>query len=51
MGHILNLPFPYAIAVLHLDFAGITVLRLDGCAGIGAFPQLKCVKDTGPLRE
>ncbi len=51
MGHILNLPFPYAIAVLHLDFAGITVLRLDGCAGIGAFPQLKCVNDTGHLRE
>lgn len=51
MGHILGLPFPYAIALLHLDFAGITVVRLDSRAGIGAIPQLKCSNDTAHLRD
>ncbi len=51
MGHILGLPFPYAIALLHLDFAGITVVRLDSRVGIGALPQLKYVNDTGHLRQ
>ncbi len=51
MGHILGLPFPYAIALIHLDFAGITVLRLDGRAGAGTLPQLKCTNDTGHLRD
>ncbi len=50
MGHILGLPFPYAIALLHIDFTGITAVRLDGRAGIGALPQLKCSNDTGHLR-
>ena len=51
MGHILGLPFPYAIALLHLDFTGITVVRLDSRAGIGAIPQLKCSNDTAHLRD
>lgn len=51
MGHILGLPFPYAIALLHLDFTGITVVRLDSRAGVGALPQLKCVNDAGHLRR
>ncbi len=51
MGHILGLPFPYAIALLHLDFAGITVVRLDSRAGVGALPQLKYVNDAGHLRR
>lgn len=50
MGHILGLPFPYAIALLHLDFTGITVVRLDSRAGFGTLPQLKCSNDTGHLR-
>ena len=29
MGHILNLPFPYACGLFHLEFTGITVIRLD----------------------
>ena len=29
MGHMLNLPFPFACALFHLEFTGITVLRLD----------------------
>ncbi len=51
MGHILGLPFPYAIALLHIDFTGISVVRLDNRAGIGALPQLKFSNDTGHLRE
>ncbi len=51
MGHILGLPFPYAIALLHLDFTGITVVRLDSRVGTGALPQLKYVNDTGHLRR
>ncbi len=50
MGHILGLPFPYAIALLHLDFTGITIVRLDSRAGFGTLPQLKCSNDTGHLR-
>jgi len=50
MSRILNLPFPYALAVLHQDFTGITVLRLDSQAGPGVHPQLKCLNDTGHLR-
>ncbi len=33
MGHILNLPFPYACALLHIEFAGITVVQMDPRAG------------------
>ena len=51
MGHILGLPFPYAIALLHIDFTGVTVVRLDGRAGIGALPQLKCSNDVSHLRD
>ena len=29
MGHILNLPFPYACGLFHLEFTGITIIRLD----------------------
>ena len=50
LGHLLNLPFPHALAVLHQDFTGITVLRLDSQAGQGVHPQLKCLNDTGHLR-
>ena len=50
MGHILGLPFPYAIALLHLDFAGVTLVRLDGRAGAGVLPQLKFTNDARHLR-
>ena len=51
MGHILGLPFPYAIALLHLDFTGITAVRLDDGAGVGTLPQLKYVNDIAHLRN
>ena len=51
MGHILGLPFPYALALLHIDFTGISMVRLDGRAGIGTLPQLKCSNDAAHLRD
>ena len=50
MGHILNLPFPFACALLHLDFTGITVLRLDGKAGARTLPCLELVNDAKHIR-
>ena len=45
MGHILNLPFPYACALLHLEFTGITVLRLDRHPGMQTLPCLELAND------
>ncbi|MBR4703255.1 MAG: histidine phosphatase family protein [Oscillospiraceae bacterium] len=51
MGHILDLPFPYAIALLHIDFTGITAVELEGRAGDGALARILRSNDTGHLRE
>ena len=40
MGHILNLPFPYACALLHIEFAGITVVQMDPRAGESTLPRI-----------
>ena len=50
MGHILNLPFPYACALLHLEFTGITVLRFDREAGPGTLPRLELANDGKHIR-
>ena len=51
MGHILNLPFPYACALLHLEFTGITVLRLDRHPGMQALPCLELANDGRHIRD
>ena len=51
MGHILNLPFPYACALLHLEFTGITVLRLDRHPGAKTLPCLELANDGRHIRE
>lgn len=51
MGHILNLPFPYACALFHLDFTGITVLRMDVKAGAGTLPCLELANDARHIRK
>ncbi|MCR5356885.1 MAG: histidine phosphatase family protein [Lachnospiraceae bacterium] len=51
IGHILNLPFPYVCAVLHMDFTGITILRMDNSAGAGTLPCLELANDCRHLRE
>lgn len=50
MGHILNLPFPYACALLHLEFTGITVLRMDRHPGQQALPCLELANDGRHIR-
>ena len=51
MGHILNLPFPYACALLHLEFTGITILRLDRHPGMQALPCLELANDGRHIRD
>ncbi len=51
IGHILNLPFPYVCAMLHLEFTGITVLRLDRKPGAQALPCMELANDAAHVRE
>ena len=50
MGHILNLTFPYACAVFHLEFTGISVIRLDRRPGSQSLPCLELVNDSRHIR-
>ena len=45
MGHILNLTFPYACGLFHLEFTGITVIRLDRRPGSRTLPCLELAND------
>ena len=45
MGHILNLTFPYACGLFHLEFTGITVIRLDRNPGSQLLPCLELAND------
>lgn len=45
MGHMLNLPFPYVCGLLHLEFTGITILRLDRRPGTRTLPCLELGND------
>ena len=45
MGHILNLTFPYACALFHLEFTGITVIRLARKPGAQTLPCLELCND------
>ena len=51
IGHILNLPFPYATALLHLEFTGITILRLDRNPGAVSLPCLELGNDGRHIRK
>ncbi len=51
MGHILNIPFPQMCAMLHIEFTGITILRLDRSAGPGTLPCLELANDGKHIRE
>ena len=50
MGHILNLPFPYACGLFHLEFTGITVIRLDRNPGKRRLPCLELANDGRHIR-
>jgi probable phosphoglycerate mutase len=45
MGHMLNLTFPYACGLFHLEYTGITVIRLDRNPGKQAPPCLELAND------
>ena len=45
MGHILNLQFPYACGLFHLEFTGITIIRLDRIPGRQSLPCLELAND------
>ena len=51
MGHILNIPFPQMCAMLHIEFTGITILRLDKGAGPGTLPCLELANDGKHIKE
>ena len=50
MGHILNLPFPYACGLFHIEFTGITVIRLDRKPGSRTLPCLELANDGRHIR-
>ena len=50
MGHILHLPFPYACALFHIEFTGITIIRLDRNPGRQALPCLELANDGRHIR-
>ncbi len=50
MGHILNLPFPYACALFHLEFTGITVIRLNRNPGAISLPCLELANDSRHIK-
>ena len=50
MGHILNLPFPYACALFHIEFTGLTIIRLDRNPGRQALPCLELANDGRHIR-
>ncbi|MCR5277889.1 MAG: histidine phosphatase family protein [Lachnospiraceae bacterium] len=49
ISHILNLPFPYACALLHFDHTGISVLRFDRRKGNTTLPCLELANDSRHL--
>ncbi len=51
LGHILNLPFPYTCGLLHFEFTGITVVRMDRKAGPGTLPCLELANDGRHILE
>jgi len=50
MGHMLNLQFPYACALFHLEFTGITILRLDRNPGAQTLPCMELCNDGRHIR-
>ena len=50
MGHILNLTFPYACGLFHLEFTGITIIRMDRNPGRQRLPCLELANDGRHIR-
>ena len=50
MGHILNLQFPCACALLHIDHTGITVVQMESRLGGGTLSRLTLTNDARHIR-
>ncbi len=50
MGHILNLQFPCACALLHIDYTGITVVQMESRSGSGTLSRLTLSNDARHIR-
>lgn len=50
LAHILNLTFPYACGLFHMEFTGITVIRLDRRPGSIGLPCLELANDGRHIR-
>ncbi len=51
MGHILDLPFPYACALLHIDYTGITVVQMENRIGSGTLSRLTLSNEARHIRS
>ena len=51
IAHIMNLPFPYVCALLHMEFTGITILRLDRKKGPCTLPCMELANDGRHIKE
>ena len=49
IAHLMNLQFPYVCAMLHMEFTGITIIRLDKKAGTCTLPCLELANDAKHL--
>ena len=50
LARILNLPFPYLCATLHLDFTGIAIIRLPKRPGEISAPHMELMGDDRHIR-
>ncbi len=50
LAHILNMTFPCSCAMLHFEFTGITIVRLDRTAGPATLPILELCNDGRHIR-
>ena len=51
IAHIMNLPFPYVCAMLHMEFTAITIVRMDRKTGVSSLPCLELANDAGHLAQ
>lgn len=51
IAHIMNLPFPYVCALLHMEFTGITILRMDRKKGSCTLPCMELANDGRHIKE
>ena len=51
IAHIMNMPFPYVCALLHMEFTGITILRMDRKKGLCTLPCMELANDGRHIKE